>query len=64
MAHFLLEDRDIKGFWIKIWNAGVFVITRSNFSSLTCSDYVIFVVSHFIHMMNKDESQKHIMNHW
>jgi len=27
MALFLLEDRDFKGFWIKIWNAGVSVIT-------------------------------------
>ena len=35
MAPFLLEDRDFKGFWMKIWNAGVPVITRSTFSSYT-----------------------------
>ena len=29
MVLFLLEDRDFKGFWMKIWNAGVSVITRS-----------------------------------
>jgi hypothetical protein len=34
MALFLLEDRDFKSFWIKIWNVGVSVITRSTFSSL------------------------------
>ena len=34
MALFLLEDRDFKGFWMKIWNAEVSVITRSTFSSL------------------------------
>jgi hypothetical protein len=33
MALFLLEDRDFKGFWMKLWNAGVSVITRSTFSS-------------------------------
>jgi hypothetical protein len=33
MALFLLEDGDFKGFWMKIWNAGVSVITRSTFSS-------------------------------
>ena len=33
MALFLLEDRDFKGFWMEIWNAGVSVITRSTFSS-------------------------------
>jgi hypothetical protein len=33
MALFLLEDRDFKDFWVKIWNAGVSVITRSTFSS-------------------------------
>ena len=33
-ALFLLEDRNFKGFWMKIWNAGVSVITRSTFSSL------------------------------
>ena len=33
MTLFLLEDRDFKGFWMKIWNAGVSVITRSTFSS-------------------------------
>jgi hypothetical protein len=43
MALFLLEDRDFKGFWMKIkvtlnqkkknWNAGVSVISRSTFSS-------------------------------
>jgi hypothetical protein len=35
MALFLLEDRDFKGFRMKIWNAGVSVITRSTFSSLS-----------------------------
>jgi hypothetical protein len=36
MALFLLEDKDFKGFWMKIWNAGVSVsvITRTTFSSL------------------------------
>jgi len=33
MALFLLEDRDFKDFWMKIWNEGVSVITRSAFSS-------------------------------
>jgi hypothetical protein len=33
MALFLLEDRDFKGFWMEIWNAGVSVITRLTFSS-------------------------------
>ena len=31
MARFLLEDKDFKDLWIKIWNAGVSVITRSTF---------------------------------
>jgi hypothetical protein len=35
MALFLLEDRDFKDFRMKIWNAGVSVITRSTFSSLS-----------------------------
>ena len=34
MALFLLEDGDFKGFWMKIWNAGKYVITRSTFSSM------------------------------
>jgi len=34
MALILLEDRDFNGFWMKIWNAGVSVITRSTFSSV------------------------------
>ena len=34
MAVFLLEDRDFKGLWMKIWNVGVSVITKSTFSSL------------------------------
>ena len=33
MALFLLEDMDFIGFWMKIWNAGVSVITRLTFSS-------------------------------
>ena len=33
MTLFLLEDRDFKGFWMKIWNVGVSVITRSTFTS-------------------------------
>jgi hypothetical protein len=36
MALFLLEDKDFKDFWMKIWNAGVSVITRSTFSSYYC----------------------------
>ena len=39
MALFLLEDRDFKGFWMKIWNAGVSVITRSTFSSF---NYILY----------------------
>ena len=38
MALFLLEDRDFKGFWMKIWNAGVSVITRS-----TCSRFLPYI---------------------
>jgi len=33
IALFLLEDRDFKGLWMNIWNAGESVITRSTFSS-------------------------------
>jgi len=44
MGLFLLEDRDFKGFWMKIWNAGVSEITRSTFSSCNwtkhCRNYV------------------------
>ena len=43
MALFLLEDRDFKDFWMKIWNAGVSVITRSTFSSLL---FTLFVVAY------------------
>jgi len=43
---FLLEDRDFKGFWMKIWNAEVSVITRSTFSSITmCSRLPFYYVS-------------------
>ena len=43
MTLFLLEDRDFKSFWMKIWNAGVSVITRSTFSSL--SSYPVLPMS-------------------
>jgi len=36
MTLFLLEDRDFKGFWMKIWNAGIAVITISTLSSTFC----------------------------
>ena len=42
MALFLSEDKDFKGFWMKIWNAGVSVITRSSFSS--CDSDAMFCV--------------------
>ena len=44
--HFLLEDRDFKGFWMKIWNVGVSVITRSTFSSF---DFILY----FSHLLKK-----------
>ena len=47
MALFLLEDRDFKGFWMKIWNAGVSVITRSTFSSFTLSALLLFFIYAF-----------------
>jgi len=43
MGLFLLENRDFKGFWMKIWNAGVSVITRSTFSSLSFEFLVMFI---------------------
>ena len=49
MALFLLEDMDFKDFWMKIWNAGVSVITRPTFSSLL---YVIFCNIH-VHVYAK-----------
>jgi len=50
MGLFLLEDRDFKGFWMKIWNAGVSVITRSTFSSLyrTSLDFHILLLPIFL----------------
>jgi hypothetical protein len=42
MTLFLSEDKDFKGFWMKIWNAGVSVITRSSFSS--CDSDAMFCV--------------------
>jgi hypothetical protein len=47
MALFLLEDRDFKGFWMKIWNAGVSVITRSTFSSFTLYALLLFFIYAF-----------------
>jgi len=50
MAPFLLEDRDFKGFWMKIWNAGVFVITRSTLSSFNSIGYIFSLTCIFRYM--------------
>jgi hypothetical protein len=50
MALILLEDRDFKGFWMEIWNAGVSVITKSTFSSLKCNYNKYFVENFEYHV--------------